>query len=64
MKVIADHQGAGGGSVEFGDDPRMDEFLVEPSGIDWSVSVLETFAPRTLRLSRNVATVWKTADSV
>lgn len=46
MKVIADHQGAGGGSVEFGDDPRMYEFLVESSGIDWSISVQETFAPR------------------
>jgi hypothetical protein len=46
MKVIADHQGAGGGSVEFGDDPRMYEFLVESSGIEWSISVQETFAPR------------------
>ena len=42
--MIADHQGAGGGSVEFGDDPRMYEFLVESSGIDWSISVQETFA--------------------
>jgi len=39
-------QGAGGGSVEFGDDPRMYEFLVESAGIDWSISVQETFAPR------------------
>jgi hypothetical protein len=46
MKVIADHKGAGGGSVEFGDDPRMYEFLVESSGLDWSISVQETFAPR------------------
>jgi hypothetical protein len=46
MKVIADHKGAGGGSVEFGDDPRMYEFLVESSGIEWEVSVQETFAPR------------------
>lgn len=46
MKVIADHQGAGGGSVEFGDDPRLYEFLVESSRIDWSISVQETFAPR------------------
>ncbi|MEO5742505.1 MAG: hypothetical protein ABIS29_18110 [Vicinamibacterales bacterium] len=46
MKVIADHQGAGGGSVEFGDDPRLYEFLVESSGMDWSISVEETFAPR------------------
>ena len=46
MKVIADQQGAGGGSVEFGDDPRLYEFLVESSRIDWSISVQETFAPR------------------
>ena len=46
MKVIADRQGAGGGSVEFGDDPRLYEFLVESSRIDWSISVQETFAPR------------------
>jgi hypothetical protein len=45
MKVIADHQGAGGGSVEFGDDPRVYEFLVESTGIAWSISVDETFAP-------------------
>jgi hypothetical protein len=46
MKVIADHKGAGGSSVEFGDDPRMYEFLVESSGIDWAISVQETFASR------------------
>jgi outer membrane biogenesis lipoprotein LolB len=46
MKVIADHQGAGGASVEFGDDPRLYEFLVESSRIDWSISVQETFAPK------------------
>jgi hypothetical protein len=46
MKVIADHRGAGGGSVEFGDDPRMYEFLVESTGMEWSIAVEETFAPR------------------
>ena len=46
MKVIADHQGAGGGIVEFGDDPRMYEFLVESTRIEWSINVQETFAPR------------------
>jgi hypothetical protein len=46
MKVIADSRGASAGSVEFGDDPRMYEFLVESAGIDWSISVDETFAPR------------------
>ena len=46
MKVIADHQGAGGGSVEFGDDPRMYEFLVESRAMEWSIAVQETFAPK------------------
>lgn len=44
MKVIADHQGAGGGSVEFGDDPRMYEFLVDSHDMDWAISVEETYA--------------------
>jgi outer membrane biogenesis lipoprotein LolB len=46
MQVIADQRGAGGGSLDFGDDPRLYEFLVESSRIDWSISVQETFAPR------------------
>ncbi len=46
LKVITDHRGAGSGSVEFGDDPRMYEFLVDASGIEWSISVEETFAPQ------------------
>ena len=46
LRVIADHQGAGGGTVEFGDDPRLYEFLVESTGVQWSISVHETFAPR------------------
>ena len=46
LKVITDHRGAGSGSVEFGDDPRMYEFLVDSAGVDWSVTVEETFAPR------------------
>jgi len=46
MKVIADHRGDGDGTVEFGDDPRLYEFLVESAGIAWAISVDETFAPR------------------
>jgi hypothetical protein len=45
MKVIADHSSAGGGSVEFGDDPRLYEFLVEATGINWAISVEETLSP-------------------
>ena len=46
LKVIAEHNGAGAGSEEFGDDPRIYEFLVESSRIDWSISVEETCSPR------------------
>jgi len=46
LQVIADHQGSASGSSEFGDDPRLYEFLVESTGIDWSISVQETFAAR------------------
>ena len=46
MSVIADQHGSGSGSAEFGDDPRLYEFLVESTGAQWSVSVHETFAPR------------------
>ena len=46
LQVIADHEGSGAGSVEFGDDPRLYEFLVESSGVEWSIAVQETFAPR------------------
>jgi hypothetical protein len=46
LRVIADHRGAGSGNAEFGDDPRLYEFLVDASGVDWSVSVEETLAPR------------------
>ena len=46
LQVIADQHGTGGGSAEFGDDPRLYEFLVESAGVEWSVSVQETFASR------------------
>jgi hypothetical protein len=46
LKVIAEHRGTGASSEEFGDDPRMYEFLVESSRIEWAISVEETFAPR------------------
>ncbi len=46
LKVIAEHRSAGGGSVEFGDDPRLYELLVESNGINWSISAEETMATR------------------
>jgi hypothetical protein len=44
LKVIADHSSAGGGSVEFGDDPRLYELVIDSAGIYWAISVDETFA--------------------
>jgi hypothetical protein len=46
IKIITEHRGAGAGSEEFGDDPRLYEFLVESNGIEWSIAVVETFAPQ------------------
>ena len=45
LQVIADHEGAGSGAVDFGDDPRLYEFLVESNGVEWSIAVHETYAP-------------------
>ena len=42
LKVIADHHGEGAGIVDFGDDPRMYEFLVEAEAALWSLRVDET----------------------
>lgn len=44
LQVIADHEGAGSGAVDFGDDPRLYEFLVESNGVEWSIAVHETYA--------------------
>jgi hypothetical protein len=52
IKIITDHRGAGAGSEEFGDDPRMYEFLVDSRGIEWTISVEETFAPRRAPVSQ------------
>jgi hypothetical protein len=46
IQVVADHRGTGTGTTEFGDDPRLYEFLVESSGVEWSVAVQETFTSR------------------
>ncbi len=44
LRVSAEHESAGAGSEEFGDDPRLYEFVVESAGINWSISVEETWA--------------------
>jgi len=46
LKVLAEHRSAGSGSVEFGDDPRLYELIVESTGVNWSISAEETMATR------------------
>ena len=46
LKVIVNHRGAGFGSVEFADEPRLYEFLAASSGLEWSVTVVETRTAR------------------
>jgi hypothetical protein len=44
LHVIAEHQGAGGATVEVEDDPRPFNFMVEASDVEWAISVEETVA--------------------
>lgn len=44
LKTVVDHAGEGHGLVEFHDDPRVYQFLVESSNVDWSFSVDEIVA--------------------
>lgn len=44
LKTVVDHAGEGRGVVEFQDDPRVYQFLVESSNVDWSFSVDEIVA--------------------
>lgn len=43
IQVIADHQGPGSGTVDFRDDPRIYDFLVDSSDIQWAFTVEELF---------------------
>ena len=43
IRVVADHRGAGSGTVDFADDPRIYDFLVDSANVDWSISVEELF---------------------
>jgi hypothetical protein len=45
IQVLADYEGSGSGAIDFGDDPRLYEFLVDSSGVEWWIGVQETFAP-------------------
>jgi hypothetical protein len=41
LRVIVDHRGAGSGTVNFDDDPRSYNLMVESSGIAWTLTVDE-----------------------
>jgi hypothetical protein len=43
IQVIADHRGNGSGTVDFKDDPRMYDFLVDSAGLSWSFTVQEIY---------------------
>jgi hypothetical protein len=46
IQVIADHEGAGGATVDFADDPRPYNLMVDSTGVHWSFSVEEIVAGR------------------
>ena len=46
LQVIADHQGAGGATVDFSDDPRPYNLMIDSAGVQWSFSVEEIVAGR------------------
>ena len=46
LQVIVDHQGAGGATVDFADDPRPYNLMVESAGVEWSIAVEEIVAGR------------------
>jgi hypothetical protein len=46
IQVIADHQGAGGATVDFADDPRPYNLMIDSAGVQWLVSVDEIVAGR------------------
>jgi hypothetical protein len=41
IRVVADHRGEGHGSVDFEDDPRPYNFMVDSTNVDWSFTVQE-----------------------
>jgi hypothetical protein len=41
IRIVADAEGDGSGTVDFVDDPRMYEFIVDAAGTSWSFSAEE-----------------------
>jgi hypothetical protein len=48
IRVVADHVGEGSGTVDFVDDPRMYDLMVDSANVEWSISAeeLEPFIAR------------------
>ena len=40
IRVVADQKGEGSGTVDFVDDPRMYDFMVDSSNVEWSFTVV------------------------
>jgi hypothetical protein len=48
IRIVADQLGEGSGTVDFVDDPRMYDFMVDSTNVEWSISAeeLEPFVAR------------------
>jgi hypothetical protein len=46
LQVIVDHRGAGGATVDFADDPRPYNLMVDSAVVEWTISVEEIVAGR------------------
>jgi len=44
IQVVADHRGEGSGSADFADDPRVYNFVVDSTNVEWAFSVNEIIA--------------------
>jgi hypothetical protein len=44
IRVVADLEGSGHGSVDFVDDPRMYGFIVDSAGVEWAFDAEEFVA--------------------
>lgn len=42
LGIVADHKGAGAGTMEYDEGPRTYDFLVESANVDWKFRVEET----------------------
>jgi hypothetical protein len=46
IRIVVDQKGEGAGSVDFADDPRLYELLVDSAGLKWTISVVEGASAR------------------